>query len=254
LFRYTTESSHQFYGYVLYMPDYNHDQTARLDLGIPVDFKYTATYYGIGSTGSIGHNTLYEAEFVYESGQSTSDPLRSIQERESISAFAARGAITYVLGDENLTRLQAETLFASGDKDRLVTSDTVGGNLAGTTDRAFNSLGYANTGLAFAPTLSNLMSFRVGASTYPLRGQQGFNDLQVGLDLLTFGKLEEDGQINEPTKRETFLGFETDLYLNYRITSDTAFTLRYGAFFPGSAIAGPRATRNFVLLGVTVSF
>lgn len=252
--RATTDDGKTFYAYYLAQDDRNGPDTPRLPLGLDVDFTYNSQYLGFGSFGSVGTQMTYEAEFVLERGESRSDPLRNVQSTEAIEAFAARGQLTYLFADANQSRFQFETLFASGDADRLVSTDTVGGNLAGTTDKGFNSLGFANTGLAFSPSFSNLMVFRVGASTLPFANAPPFTQLQVGADLLFFGKLEEDGPIDEPTFNRTYLGFETDFYLNYRITSDFSLGVRYGVFFPGSAIDGERDVRHFILVGVTLSF
>jgi hypothetical protein len=71
---------------------------------------------------------------------------------------------------------------------------------------------------------------------------------------MAFGKMDPDGPIDEPTSDDRYLGFETDLYANYRVTSDLALTLRYGVFFPGTAISDNSEIRQFILLGVTLSF
>lgn len=254
LVRASTEEGKTFYAYYLSQHDRNGFGTPSIDLGIDVDFKYDSHYIGVGSYGSLSPHWLYEAEVVFEGGHSQSDPLRGPQRRETIRALAARGQLTYLFADANQSRLQFETIVASGDKDRLVSTDTLGGNAPGTPDNGFNSLGFANTGLAFAPSLSNLVVMRVGASTLPLYSSAAFNQLQIGADVLVFGKYEENGPIDEPTFGRSFLGVETDVFLNYRITSDLSLGVRYGAFFPGSAIDGDRGVRHFFLVGVTLSF
>jgi len=243
----------EVYSGILWSVDYNTDNESRLPIGT-TDFDYNAMYVSVGINGSVGTNYLYETELVYEGGTSMSDPLRSSQTRESIEAFAARGEATYLFRDSGLSRAQVEVLLASGDRDRLVPTDTVGGNLSGTQDHAFNSLGFANTGLAFGSTLNNLMSLRLGASTFPFRDNRDLSQLQIGADVFVFGKFDEAAPIEEPTHARTFLGVETDVYMNYRVTSDLGLSVRYGAFMPGSAISGQRDTRHFVLLSVTLSF
>jgi hypothetical protein len=252
--RATTEGGKTVYAYYLAQDDRNGVDQPRLPLGTDVNFTYNSQYLGFGSYGSLTTQLLYEGEFVLERGTSQSDPLRDFQSEERIRAFAGRGQLTYLLADGNETRLQGEALFASGDPDRLVSTDTVGGNMAGTPDNGFNSLGYANTGLAFSPSFSNLMVFRVGASTLPFADKPALSQLQVGADLLVFGKLEQKGPIDEPTNGNAYLGLETDFYLNYRVTSDLSLGLRYGAFFPGVAIEGDKSVRHFFLIGVTLSF
>lgn len=246
----------ELYGYALRMEDYNDDVLSREPIpGVPeVDFNYDATYFGVGASVPIGADVLGLAEVVYQTGENRSDPLRGPQEPTDVRAVGARGQLVWLLRDDRGTRVELETLVFSGDSDRLTTSDTVGGNLAGTTDNAFNGLGFANTGLAFAPSLSNLVSLRSGFGTFPFRNDPTFGPLQLGADGFLFMKYDEAAPIDEPTGGDTLLGSEIDLYANYRITSDLALTARYGMFFPGPAITGNEDPRYFVLLGVTLSF
>ena len=65
---------------------------------------------------------------------------------------------------------------------RLSTSSTFGGNESGTDDTAFNAFGLINTGLAFAPDVSNVLIGRVGVSSFPLVESKLFSKLQVGID------------------------------------------------------------------------
>ncbi|MBL8762826.1 MAG: alginate export family protein [Phycisphaerae bacterium] len=256
----TGESGTQYYVYGLKMADYNNDTASRPALSVPVNFDYDATYFGLGTQGSLGGNLAYLGEVVWQTGHSMSDPIRGIsgvpgtQSRESISAVASRGLVTYLFRDASQTRVQIEANIASGDSDRTLTSDTVGGNLSGTTDHAFNSLGFANTGLAFAPSLSNIVTVRTGLSTSPLPEVELTRGLQVGADLLQYYKFNERAPIDEPSEDRPFLGVEADLFMNWRLTSDLAFNVRYGAFFPSAAITSTKSVRHFVLVGFTLSF
>lgn len=253
---YRFENATRLYGYILHQQDFNDEDDPRSNIGLDdVDFDYTSYYAGVGVNGTIGRNWAYLGEFAYEFGTSASDPLQGEQEREEISAYAGRAQLTYLLMDTRQTRFQGEVLFASGDDDRLAsTSGTIAGNRPGTKDNAFNSLGFVNTGLAFAPALSNLVTFRLGASTFLFNSVREFEQLQLGLDFLVHNKFESDGPIEEPTDDSSYLGSEIDVSVNYRITSDLAAILRYGAFFPGEAITGETEVRNFVFAGFTLSF
>ncbi|TVQ60743.1 MAG: autotransporter outer membrane beta-barrel domain-containing protein [Phycisphaerales bacterium] len=253
-FRYRFQDATQLYAYVLHMPDFNSGDTPRANLPINVDFDYEATYFGIGAQGSFTNNLAYLAEFVYQIGESQSDPLQGPQRSEDIRAYAARVMLTYYFGDRNNTQLEFETLLASGDSDRLTSSDTVGGNRPGTNDRGFNSLGFANTGLAFAPSLSNILTVRLGALTTPFPESRMFEQLQVGADVIVFNKLNSNAPIDEATSNDGYLGVETDFSVNYRITSDLAVTGRAGLFFPGDAITSGSHVRQFIFAGVTLSF
>ena len=250
---------HRPYFYVLDQHDENHRNFATLMVGgfpFPTKFRYESTYWAIGSTGLILPRLVYSAELVYQSGNSFSDSSRGVpQTNDEISAWAGKAGLSYVMRDQNLSRIDFETIVASGDDDRLLdTTTTFGGNTPGTKDHAFNAFGYANTGLAFGAPLSNLIMFRVGGSTFPLRSVELFRELRVGADVLFFNKYNKSAPLDQATDNQRFLGFETDLYADWRITSDVTVNLRYGVFFPGSAISPDDDERHFFYTGVTYSF
>lgn len=255
---YTFPNASRVFAYFLHQQDFNDEDDARVNIGVPIDFNYDSSYVGIGTDGTIGRNWAYLAEFAYEFGNNRSDPLQDAtfsQTREEISAFGARAQLTYLFLDTWQSRAQAEFLIASGDDDRNTsTSGTLGGNRPGTNDRAFNSLGFVNTGLAFSPSLSNLITFRLGATSYPFNSYREFEQLQLGIDVLFHNKYDSDAPIEEATDDSRYLGTEADFSVNYRITSDLAAIFRYGAFFPGEAIATETEVRHFIFAGFTLSF
>ena len=251
----TTEGGREYYAFALKMVDQNDDYLLANAVGgvTTANFDYEATYLGIGTTGAVGANLIYQGEFVWETGHSMSDPLAGAQVTSKVEAYAGKALLTYLFRDQNESRAQFEAIFASGDQDRRNASDTANGNQPGTRDHGYNSLGFANTGLAFAPSLSNIVSLRLGASTFPLRGDDDFGSLQVGIDGFLFRKFCA-GAINEPTNSDTFLGGEVDLFVNYRISSDLAVSARYGVFLPGEAITSTKHARQFFIVSVTLSF
>ena len=151
------------------------------------------------------------------------------------------------------TTVELETLLATGDNDRITATDTVGGNRVGTTDTGFNSLGFANTGLAFAPALTNLAAVRLGARSSPFPEGDAFDRLRLGADAFVFFKMDSNAPIDEPTSDDAWLGFEIDFFATWRITSDLSIGARYGLFVPGSAIENDDL-RHFVLFNVTLAF
>jgi hypothetical protein len=164
--------------------------------------------------------------------------------------------------------LSLEGIAASGDTDRTNTTNTYGGNKPGTRDHAFNAWGLLNTGLAFAPSVSNLVAVRAGGSTFPFPNSALFKRFQVGTDVFAFFKFRQTAPIDEVTTDDSYLGWEPDVYINWQVTSDVTVAFRYGVFFPGSAILdeddspiGGEAVvgandhpRNFLYLGVTFAF
>jgi len=263
---------HTPYIYVLHQQDRNDenfdnisvDVGAILPVNFPTAFDYDATYWALGSTGRVHEHLDYEVEAILQTGEGLSnsfDPaapgVPAAQTREDILAWAARGQLTYRRNDIQRTRFELETIFASGDDDRaLHTSNTFGGNTSGTDDNAFNAFGFQNTGLAFAGTVSNLAMGRLGVSTFPWRGLESnvTRRLELGADLFVFNKLDANAPIDEPTGTDTFLGVETDVYANWRLTSDVAVFARYGVFFPGKAIQADKDARHFFFTGVSYSF
>jgi hypothetical protein len=259
---YTGLAEHRPYIYALHQQDYNNEDNATV-FGAPTHYYYSSTYLAAGSTGTLFlPNLVYIVEGIYEFGHGESTSIAPVtftpipQRKEDISAWAGKFEFDYLFRDDNLSRLEFEGLFASGDRDRVLdTSNTVGGNTPGTKDTAFNALGFARTGLAFSAPLSNVMSYRLGATTFPLRTRVGmFRDLQIGADVLFLMKMDPSAPLDEPTDNHRYLGTETDFYASWRITSDVSANLRYGVFFPGAGISGNDSPRHFLYTGITYSF
>lgn len=257
----TQVGTHRPYLYGLIQQDYNKDEDFVLG-SVTTEFRYDSYYLGIGSSGNFGDRLVYGAELVYEMGRGKSNsfvvsgPFLSPidQTTEDVQAFAGDFRLDYLFQDSRFSRMGAEFLFASGDDDRLSTSNTFGGNATGTDDSAFNAFGLINTGQAFAPVVSNLLMLRGGVSTYPFQEIRQLKRLQVGADFFVFGKADNNAPIDEVTKDQTYLGFEPDIYLNWRITSDITLALRYGVFFPDSGAFDNDDPRQFFSSSITVAF
>ena len=255
---------HRPFIYGLIQRDYNDEDF--LDLGpIDTEFEYNTNYIGVGSVGSIADRLRYGIEFAYEYGDGLSNSFTAsglgglvpvAQTEEDVEAYALDVKLDYLLPDVYQTRLSGEFIAASGDDDRGHTSNTFNGNLTGTDDDAFNAFGLLNTGLAFAPQVSNLLAVRVGASTFPFPDSAALQRLQVGADVFVYAKFDDDAPIDEPTAEgEFYLGWEPDVYLNWQVTSDITLALRYGIFFPSGDAFGPRdESRQFFYGGVTFAF
>jgi len=271
MWTWTDWTNHKPYVYVVRQWDHNEEDFANirfstglfLPVAYPTSFDYESTYIAVGSNGRFTPELLYEAEFIYETGEGLSNSfsvpgLTPVdQTTEEIDAWAARGQLTWAFHDQNLSRIEFETLFASGDEDRFFdTSNTFGGNRRGTDDNAFNAFGYANTGLAFAPPISNIMVYRLGASTFPMRhtGKLLYKHWQVGVDAFLYGKMNVHAPLDEATNNKRFLGAEFDVYSNWRLTSDVSVFCQYGVFVPGTAIAGDKDERHAFVTGITYSF
>lgn len=258
-------AGHHPFLYGLLQRDYNEHDT--LTRGVLVThFDYNSYYLGGGSSGPITDRLLYSVEATYEGGTNLSNsfngasapptPLPGGQTRDQIQAWAADARLDYILPDVRHTRFSGEVILASGDDDRFnSSSNTFGGNKAGTNDRAFNALGLINTSLAFAPSVSNLCAFRVGATQFPFPDGGSLRRLQLGTDLFIFNKMESDAPIDEPTTRGVrYLGWEPDFFINWQLTSDVTLVFRYGLFFPNNDAFENDDVRQYIYGGVTYAF
>ena len=231
--------NHRPFVYVLWQEDEN---TQPFGSAGP-QYHYDSRYAGAGSTGEIGTGVwLYRLELIYEFGESISDTLAAPpQTVDDIEAYAIRFFVAYMPPGARQRiglRVEAEVLVGSGDDDRGASSQTAGGNLAGTNDTSFISFGYVNTGLALGPELSNLVAVRLTGSAFPLRGRGLFDRMRASLSGFVFAKYDDNAPISVPTVfGESLVGGEVDLALDWQLTSDLDLLLQYGIFLPGDAMA-----------------
>lgn len=229
---------------------------------IETRFNYNSYYLGFGSSGAITDKLSYGAEGALEFGNNLSNsfmpsgfsliPIQ--QQRDYIYAYAWDARLDYLLEAKHQTRLSGELIGASGDADRGTTSNTFDGNTPGTPDNAFNAFGLLNTGLAFAPNVSNILALRVGAAALPFPDVKGLRRFQAGTDLFFFGKFEPNAPIDESTNHKRYLGIEPDAYVNWDITSDVTLALRYGIFMPNGSAFPSNKVRQFIYGGITFAF
>jgi hypothetical protein len=251
------------YVYGLIQRDYNTKDTLTTD-NLTTKFDYNSWYIGVGSSGPISDRLLYGVEAAYEGGRSISNsftlegtptPIQVDQTHDPIEAWAADARLDYLFADAHHTHLSAEVILASGDPDRTNTTNTFAGNRPNTNDHSFNAFGLINTGLAFAPTVSNIMALRLGGSTFPLDFNQSVKRMQLGTDFFVYAKMNRQGGIDEPSDPGArYLGWEPDVYMNWQITSDVTLAARYGVFFPDSSALAADQARQFLFLSVTYSF
>lgn len=248
--RYRGFERHRPFAYALWQRDRNSER-----LVTPFqNFDYDSSYFGIGSRGELSDGLRYSTEWVYERGESWGH--RQFLKSNDIEAWAWDVQLEYLFRGQHKPRAHIEYLFASGDSDRFASpTDSVGGNLGDRTDSSFVGFGYRDTGLSFAPAISNLHMWRAGASYFPFPADPDLRDLEIGTDWYLYHKHHRDSAVSDPTAdlRSGYLGWEMDYFANWRVTADLAWTARLGAFFPGKSFTD-RTTRTFFLFGVTYSF
>ena len=249
--KYTGLEGHRPFAYFLS----NEDHTTPKPRDATQSYAYDSRYVGVGSTGNVLlPNLRYQVEAVGEWGKTYSEVVTSGRDR--IEAMAVDAMLEYFFNAPTHPRVSVEYLWGSGDGNRRASStSTVGGNQAGSPDHAFNAFGFRDTGLAFNPAVSNMHIYQIGASFFPFEQHKLLKKMEVGTKTFFYHKCSPNGAISDTTGTNTsrWVGWEWDVYCDWRITSDLSWTIRYGAFRPGAAFAN-NSCRRFLYTGVTLSF
>ena len=230
------------------------DHTGEHPINLLQNYNYDSSYVGFGSTGQIIPNLKYNSEWVFERGDSYGD--QKFLHRNEIYAWAFDQELDYLFSHPMQPRISFEYMFASGDTTRYGSpTNAAGGVTKGHHDNSFVGFGFRDTGLSYSPRLSNIHIWRFGGSFLPLAEVEYFKNLELGTNIFIYAKNRENAAVSDPlaTENSGYLGWETDYYMNYRITSDLAWTVRFGTFFPGAAYQNENC-RPFLLSGVTWSF
>jgi hypothetical protein len=219
------------------------------------NYSYDTQYFGFGSRGRFFLDRLsYHTEMVIESGRSYGDG--NFARRDIVRAFGMDFGLEYRFAAPMRPRLAFDYMFASGDGDRIGSpTNAAGGNRSDREDSSFSAFGYRDTGIAAGYALSNVHIFKFGGSLAPLEKIELFRDFEVGSNWFVYAKNQHRGAVSDVTagEFEGFLGWEMDYFINWRLASDLAWTIRWGAFFPGNAY-GDQHWRNFWFTGLTWSF
>ena len=249
--RYTGFDHHEPYAYYLWQFDHT-DERGEID---DQEYNYDSRYLGLGSRGNVLLPELhYRLEWILERGRGFAEGITG--HREKVRAMAVDVALDYIMDIPRHPMVSFEYLWGSGDPDRRLSSGaTDGGNQPGSDDEAFNAFGFRDTGLAFAPNIGNLHIWQLGASCLPLEPIDLFRKMEVGTKVFFYAKDRKGGAITDTagTGQSTWVGWEWDAYLNWRVTSDVSWTVRYGVFQPGAAF-DDKDCRHFLYTGMTYSF
>ncbi len=233
---------------------WNNDRTDERPEEWRQNYSYDSFYAGFGARGELAHNLNYWAEGVFENGHSFGDG--AFLRRDNIEAFGWDVGVEKLFDTAMRPRLVAEYMFASGDPNRRFSpTNAAGGNRGDRRDTSFVGFGFRDTGIALAPTMSNLHVWRLGGSLAPLDRYELFRDLEIGANWFLYHKNRRRAAISDPLadNYSGHIGWEMDYFINWRLASDLSWTIRWGTFFPGSAYS-ERDTRHFLFTGVTWSF
>ena len=217
-------------------------------------YRYSSRYFGFGSTGELIDNLRYSSEWVIERGRSFGH--QRFLRHDTIKAWGFDHQLEYFFQHDTKPRVIVEYMFGSGDSDRIGSpTNARGGNRNDHVDHSFVGFGFRDTGLSFAPRLSNIHIWRAGASFRPFAKIEAAKNFELGTDWFLYYKNKGAAAVSDflADRASNYLGWEMDYFANYRLTSDLALTLRVGSFFPGRAFSD-RTTRTFLLTGLSWSF
>jgi len=248
-FIYTGLDRHQPYTFFVIQRDWSEER--------PVDpfqdYRYNSQYYGVGSRGALSADLRYSLESIWEFGHSAARGQQD--DSEGIHAYAFDGELDYYAPHPLKPVGMLEYAYASGDGDRRSATTAVNGNTPGTNDTAFQGFGYVNSGLALAARFTNLQFVRLGGRLTPYENKVRLGRIDVGLDYYFLWKTDRHGPISDFRADRTSpdIGQEVDVFLEWRIFSDLAWTIRYARFFPGRAYSDDEP-RDYLYTGLNFSF
>ncbi len=234
------------------------------------EFDYDSEYYGLGIKGEalfgrgecgVGiQNLAYFVEGIIERGESFGFGATSaIGGQDDIRSWAIDTGLIYYPECRTKPRVLVEFAVADGDEDCASPQNTLLGNTSGTKDEGFLGFGFVNTGVSFAPLLANLEFVRVAGAMRPFDEccEWRTSNLEVGASFFAYWRPEADGGVSDVRADKPghhYLGSEVDLFMNWRISSDTYILLNYGVFFPDADSFTVERSRQFLGVNLTWLF
>lgn len=210
---------------------------------------YDSTYWGIGTTGEVlfgepGQewgipNMRHHTEFIVQHGTNHhSFGPGSTPSVTDISAWAVDTGLDYFWTVPGRPRVGVKYARATGDNTRVGgPQPNAGSNVPSTSDDSFVGFGYINTGASFAPQFSNLEFVNLSAAIRPFDDPDSptWQNFEVGTSSYWYWRSAADANISDiraDLRGEDYLGFEWDLFANWRLSSDLFLLINYGVFFP----------------------
>ena len=215
---------------------------------------YDSTYWGIGTTGEVlfgdpGQewgipNLRHHTEFIVQNGTSH-NTFASGLEGTDISAWAVDTGLDYFWTAPGRPRVGVKYARSSGDDTRVGGPQPNGGsNIPETSDKTFVSFGYLNTGASFSPQFSNLEFVNLSAAIRPLDDPDSpvWQNLEIGARSYWYWRSAAGGNVSDVRANspgQNYVGYECDLYANWRLSSDLFLLINYGVFFPHKGSFNP---------------
>ncbi len=241
----------KLYGYLLF----EKDGAVKIPANVK-DFNYDANYFGMGLEGSFKPNWPYYFEAVLQGGKTAASNTNTSTDKINANAYYL-GTEYYVMNDPKKTFYTLEYAHASGDPDRNSVTNVIGGNTAGTNDKNFMTYGIYDLGLALHPRFSNVNVIKFGGFFKPFYKNELTRELQLGAKYFIYTKDSSTGLMSDSvaTVANKNLGNAYDMYLTWRVFSDTLVYFNYGVFTPGDAYPTNRRDKTKLInFGTTLFF
>jgi hypothetical protein len=220
--------------------------------------KVDTQYSTVKVSGPVVDKLFYDAWFTWGSGRTLSwksdsdSPSGYSYQYVPITSCMTGVSLDWFYPAWLSSAFNFRLIYASGDSDW---TSGVEGNTSGNSTQ-FLPVTATPLGSVFSPPLSNLVVTELGGSVKPLAKER----LQTGMKLFAFFRpaaapLDVNGL--KPGESSSWLGFETDVYGVYRMTSDLGLSLNAGLFFPGVSPngafdSGDPAVRYFEQLAIVL--
>lgn len=241
----------KLYGYLLF----ERDGVVKIPY-VARDYAYDANYLGLGIEASVKPNWPYFFELMLQNGRTTAADANFGTDKISANAFFFE--TDYYLKDSPSKAFYTlEFAHASGDSELNPLSNLSTRNATGTTDRNFVAWGSYDLGLALHPRFSNVNAVKVGGFLKPFYKSEYFREMQLGAKFIYYTKADGTGAVSDALANtgSKNLGTGIDLYMTWRLFSDTLIYTNYGEFSPGDAYPATRRDKTKLInVGTTLFF
>lgn len=225
---------------------------------VNIKTKYNSNYVGGGLKGVVGDFLTYNAEYVYEQGNSYAqkNTTTGTQAKSSIKAQAVLAMLRYYMHNVAFKpMINVMYGWGTGDKDATSYNTNPGNELKG--DNRFMYFGTFLGGFALRPQLGNMHVIRPGFGFSPFdRLHPRIKDINLIVYYSYYAKDKKESPINggEATLAKRFVGQAIDTMLRWPVYCDFSIFANYGLFLPGDAYTSNEPKRHFIMAGVNIVF
>jgi len=224
---------------------------ASLANGTKYGAAVNTAYAGIGIDGKIVSGLYYKVSGYLQFGK-TFSKTQAGYVLDDILAGMGSMDITYFRPEFLKSRFAVSANISSGD-DTMNSGASIESNTTGM-NTFFTGIAKRSVGYVYSPQFGNSLVFDGSWAFKPVSGRTG--DAELGLKLAAVGFMRVLNGVIDSDKallsktRESYLGTEFDLNVDFRPSSDLTASLKAGVFLPNTIAIDERASWK---IGVDVS-